>query len=299
VILDATISPIRGFGTHDVMLVHEVADWLPHGCLVVGDRAFGSYWNFAMMKARSVDFLARQRKGQDYRRARHLRHLKAHDHVYCVPRPEYKPKWMSAEEYGAFVPEIELRVCAVRDDPRVHVRSHNASRADRIRLLTTETTGEIRRADLGALYRRRWDIEVDIRSFKIDLGADILRCQTSEMLEKELWMTVLTYNAVRALMADAAQPNNLHPRQLSFKGALQAIQAFGPMLDRAHAQDQPNLIHRLHTAIASHIVGNRPDRIEPRAVKRRPKPHNLLSVPRDRARKLAFRERISMNSTNC
>lgn len=37
-------------------------------------------------------------------------------------------------------------------------------------------------------------------------------------------------------------------------------------------------------SLTSAIVGNRPNRIEPRAVKRRPKPLRLLTMPRDAAR---------------
>jgi len=48
----------------------------------------------------------------------------------------------------------------------------------------------------------------------------------------------------------------------------------------------PEVIEELLLAIARHSVGNRPDRVEPRKLKRRPKPYDLLNKPRKKARKL-------------
>lgn len=276
-ILDIATSPIRGEGSHDTLLVRQVWDWLPPQCLVVGDRAFGSYWNFALVKQRGFEMVVRHR-GQKYEGSTFVRHLKAHDKVISVPRPKMRPKWMTLEEYRNFLPSMELRVTAVHDP------GDAPSRTGRIRLLSTETDGLLKRRHIEEIYRRRWDIEVDIRSFKIDLGADILRCKTAEMLHKELWMMVLTYNAVRSVMADAAEQAGVRPRQLSFRGALQAINAFGARLDSADRLMQEHLLNGMRAAIASHVVGDRPGRIEPRAVKRRPKQRRLLTVPREEAR---------------
>ena len=79
------------------------------------------------------------------------------------------------------------------------------------------------KSDLAALYRQRWHAELDLRSIKIALGMDVLRCKTPEMVRKEIGMTLAAYNVIRALMARAAKEHERIPRRLSFKGALQSL----------------------------------------------------------------------------
>jgi hypothetical protein len=139
--------------------------------------------------------------------------------------------------------------------------------------------------DVADLYGQRWHCELDLRSIKVALGMDVLRCRTPEMVRKELWMYVLAYNLIRAVMVRAALSQGLCPRQLSFKGALQAVNGFTPALVFAEGTVVIALLDALLESVAAHRVGQRPNRVEPRAVKRRPKAHKLLSVPRLKARK--------------
>jgi hypothetical protein len=116
---------------------------------------------------------------------------------------------------------------------------------------------------------------------------DVLRCKSPDMVRKEVWAHLLAYNLIRTVMAQAAQTNGLTPRELSFTGALQTVTAFAERLHDAHASAAT--VQKLHewllAAIGAHQVGDRPNRSEPRAVKRRPKPHRLLTKPRAIARK--------------
>ena len=114
---------------------------------------------------------------------------------------------------------------------------------------------------------------------------DVLRCRTPEMVEKEVWMHMLAYNLIRGLMASAAEAHGKRPRQLSFKGTLQALDRFRDVLSFVSPADRPRVVEALLKVIAASQVGDRPGRVEPRAVKRRPKPHKLLKEPRDVARK--------------
>ncbi len=104
------------------------------------------------------------------------------------------------------------------------------------------------------------------------------------MVRKEVWMHLLAYNLVRTVMAEAATRAGVEPREVSFAGALQTLDAFAPALRLANRRDLPRLWAIVLRAVARHRVGNRPDRYEPRAVKRRPKPIALLTVPREQAR---------------
>jgi hypothetical protein len=109
---------------------------------------------------------------------------------------------------------------------------------------------------------------------------DILRCKTPEMVHKEIWAHMLAYNLLRTAMAVAARANDIEPRQVSFKGAKQALTAFAPKIEAARPEDRAGLIDAMLTTMAYHRVGNRPGRWEPRARKRRPKPGARLTQPR-------------------
>ena len=134
------------------------------------------------------------------------------------------------------------------------------------------------------MYERRWDGELDIRSIKSTMKMDILRCKTPEMVRKEIWAHLLAYNLLRTVMAVAASENDVEPREISFKGAKQALTAFAPKLEAARPQHRAGLVDAMLQAVAYHRVGNRPGRWEPRARKRRPKPGVRLMQSRDMAK---------------
>ena len=113
---------------------------------------------------------------------------------------------------------------------------------------------------------------------------DVLRCKTPEMVRKEIWAHVLAYNLLRTVMAVAAAANGIEPREVSFKGAKQAVTAFAPKLEAAPPQQRAGLVCAMLVVVAYHRVGNRPGRWEPRARKRRPKPGKRLGQPRSVAK---------------
>jgi len=134
---------------------------------------------------------------------------------------------------------------------------------------------------IKALYRSRWHVELDLRNIKTTLGMEMLSCKTPEMVRKELWVYLLAYNLIRLLMAQAALLADQIPRQLSFKHTVQIRIVWQQR--GVGAQDAVTL-SALLVIIAQQRVGKRPRRVEPRAVKRRPKPFPLLSQPRPVAR---------------
>jgi hypothetical protein len=109
----------------------------------------------------------------------------------------------------------------------------------------------------------------------------MLSCLTPEMVTKEIWVYLLAYNLIRLMMAQAALLANRLPRQLSFKHTEQIWIAWHT---HAHGINSEETLHSLFILIAQQQVGNRPGRIEPRAVKRRPKPYPRLTEPRENAR---------------
>ena len=97
------------------------------------------------------------------------------------------------------------------------------------------------------------------------------------------YMHLVAYNLIRQLMAVAAQEAGVEPWTISFKGTLQTIVHLLPLLNTP--LPTADWCQALLTAIATHNVGNRPDRFEPRVRKRRPKKYKLMREPRESYRR--------------
>ena len=189
-----------------------------------------------------------------------------------------RPNWMTHQQYEEIPDWLHLRVV------RVRVRQRGFRVKELVVVTTILEPAAASREDLAELYRARWQAELDLRSLKDTLQMGILRGQSPEMVRKELWGHLLVYNIVRGLMAQAARTWSLIPRQVSFKGALQTVLAFAEGLREGTAATHRFLWRVMLRSVAADAVGDRPDRVEPRAVKRRPKPYPLLMVPRRQAK---------------
>ena len=137
--------------------------------------------------------------------------------------------------------------------------------------------------DLAALYRKRWHVELDLRSIKSVMHLDVLRCKTPARARAELWMGLLAYNLIRHANLPAAVLADCAPRGLSFTATLQFVAA-NYLLAATCPERQRDLIALRQQHSGASRVGRRPDRVEPRAIKRRPPQHELLTTPRHAAR---------------
>ena len=273
-VLDFAISAYAGKGTGEQSLIRKLWHTLQAGDILLADRIFCGYFDIAELRLRNVDTVMRKHQMRLPTNFRSLR-LGKDDHLVIWHKPQ-RPKWMDIETYNRMPDVLLLR------EIRVHVRIPGF-RVKTILLITTlRNADEFTRQDLADLYRQRWEAELDLRSLKVTLQMDILRCKTPEMVRKEIYMHWLCYNLVRQVMMRSAQLHNIAPRNISFKGALQTINALRSRdIDILH---DDLTAEALLVAIAGHRVGNRPNRIEPREVKRRPKPYKLLTEPRTVAR---------------
>jgi hypothetical protein len=277
VALDMAIGPYKGKNTGETALFRQLWRSVFPGDVIVGDRYYASYWDLALLAMCGVDSVYRQhhlRIGERYR----VRQLGEHDWLLRLPKPQ-RPKWMDEDTYSLLPDSLEVRELRYRIDIR----------GWRVREMTVVTTlcdsRKFRVEELARVYLARWQAEVDLRTIKTTMQMDVLRCKTPEMVRKEIWMHLLAYNLIRTVMAEAAAQATIRPREVSFKGAWQTLGAYRPLVERAAPDALPMLYDSLLTAIASHRVGNRPNRYEPRAVKRRPKEHDLLTVPRQEAKR--------------
>ena len=277
VVRDLALGPYQGKETGETALLRTLWDGLDAGEIVLGDRCFSSFFLMAGLSRRGVDIVSRmhQKRKFDFRRGRRLG---VEDHVVGWIKPK-RPDWMDEETYDQMPDELkvrELRFKVVQEGFRV----------DELVLVTTMLDAAVdTKEELADLFLQRWNIELDLRSIKVVLQMDVLRCKTPEMVKKEIWTHLLAYNLIRGVIARAAEAHDAPPRQVSFKGALQTMTAFQDALRQATPSEHRSLTAEMLNAIASHRVGDRFGRVEPRANKRRPKPQKFLTEPRDQVRK--------------
>ena len=252
---------VTSWKLHEAPLARQLVGWVNRGEVLLADRAFSSWGLIALFRQKGVDVVMRLHQARKTRPGR-----------VDWRKPQRKKK-MTQADWDALPDRMTLRV--------VRFRCHTPGfRTDEITLVTT-LLDEVAYPDeaLAELYRRRWQIEVCFRDIKTTLGLDVLRTRTPAMIEKEIHMQAIAYNVVRALMLEAARQHDLPPRRLSFKGTVGVLHAFAPLFDPLK-NNAGQRYEALLLALAAAPVPLRPDRSEPRSVKRRPKPYRRLTKPR-------------------
>jgi putative transposase len=269
------VASYAGKLTGESSLLRSLLGGFAPNDIVVGDRACGNYFLMTLGRNCGIDWLARVHQGRKihYRRSR----CKAcYEKRVLWQRPQ-RPTWMDKTTYATVPQTLALRQIVVEvQEP--------GFRVGRIALVSTLLDTEQYPAEaMAQLYRGRWNVELDLRALKQSMAMEPLRTKTPDMIRKEIWTHWLAYNLIRKVIAQAALSEGKLPRQISFAGARQLIAASWDRLSR-EPQATKDLAPLLWKAIAQHRVGHRPNRVEPRAVKRRPKKHQLLMKPRKEAR---------------
>jgi len=269
-VLEAAIGKYKGKQTGENSLLRGLYDALDEGDIILADRYFSGWFDMVLPSQRGIDVVVRkhQLRRTDFRTGERLG---KDDHLVSWSKPA-RPKWMSVAQYRELPDELTLR----------EVRVHVIQKGFRTRSLLVVTTlldvEQYPSEEIALLYRRRWQAELHLRSLKVVLQMDHLRCKKPERVRNEFWTHLLGYNLIRGVMAMAALESGKSPWEISFKGALQTLDQFLPILLSKISSEA--WCEALLAAIASHIVGNRPDRIEPRKVKRRRKHYPYLCKPR-------------------
>jgi len=271
-VLDAAVGASRGKLTGEHALLRALHGRLKRGDLLLGDAYYSSFDAVVTLVGMGVDVVMRQAANRrtDFRRGTRLGR---EDHLVQWHRHRNRPKWMTREEFAALPRMLPMRELRVRvDQPGFRTRSF---------VVVTSLLDAVAypRKELEELYRSRWHAELDLRSIKSVMQMDVLRCKTPAMVRKEIFGHFLAYNLIRGVLAASALGNQTLPRSLSVQGARQTLEAFRVELNRAHGEAAQRLREVALTAIAYHRVGDRPDRVEPRVVKRRPKPYPRMQVP--------------------
>lgn len=285
---DMAMGRYAGKQTGEAALLRELMSRIPEDEILLCDRYYCTYFTTAALLADGRDLVSKlhharkdvNEEQRDTFQAADTNEIKRQgkgDSVVTWKRPP-RPEWMSVDDYEKSPETIQVRYVTVP----VVVPGF------RTKKLTIATTlldpKEFLVAEIAALYRQRWIVELDIRAIKISMDLDVLRCKTPHMIKNEIWTGLLAYNLVRAKQAAAAYRHELNPRMLSFTDALQTIAAGWTMCFPLTSAQQKLVQDIWEDHSAARRVGNRPDRVEPRKRKRRPKNHKNLTVPRREAK---------------
>jgi hypothetical protein len=275
-ILNLDICRYAGKGQGEVSLLRRLWDVLRPGDILLTDRLMANWTNILLLQQHGIELVARLNKANrkaDFRRGKRLNH---HDHLVRWFKPSFI-RSLDWKTYKALPEYITVRETFIRV-------AQTGFRTQAIVVVTTlldpqQTTPQ----DLAVLYRARWNNELDLRSIKSTLQMHHLRCKTPELVRKEIWTHILAYNLIRTIMAQAATTHDLLPRSISFKGTIQTLDAFRPVMELQGARYSG---HRLEmyrhflAVIATHRVADRPNRFEPRLKKRRLNHYGWLMKPR-------------------
>ena len=278
-VLDLAICRYAGKGQSELGMLRTLWDMFRPGDVLLADRLMCSWMDMVMLKARGVDSVTSLSKRKaDFRRGKRLG---KGDHIVQWPKPT-KPRSIDRKTYNSLPEFLTVR------ETLVPVEQAGFRTRTIIVVTTLLDTEEITKDNLAQLYRARWNAELDLRSLKRTMQMEILRCKTPELVRKEIWTHLLAYNLIRTIIAQAATTHGIDPRSISFKGAIQTLEAFQPLIAIQGKLDlgfRMNLYQQLLDAVATHRVADRPDRFEPRLRKRRPKHYGFLRKPRHQTKR--------------
>jgi hypothetical protein len=279
------LAPYEGKETGETALLRQLLEEGHLGDILLADRYYCTYWLVALAQARGkeVVFRLHHRRDYDFQRGQSLG---PDDHVVLWHRPQ-RPEWMDEATYATIPPTLTMReLRVVIDTP--------GGRCSEIVVATTLTdAAQYPKDAVGDLYHERWHVEPDLRAIKQHLQMDHLRCKTPFMIAKEIWAHFLGYNLIRKAACQAALLQQVHPRDVSFTATRQTLNAARSQLTRADFSERVRQGRCLLGEVGKQRVGDRPDRYEPRVVKRRPKQYKHLREPRQQARARLLRGKES------
>jgi hypothetical protein len=282
----AVLNVVMGsLHNHDLRLLRRLQEELRAGDILLGDRAYGEYTTLATLPLRGLDVVARlhQARKVDFRKAQRIAR---NDGVFVWRKSSMRSQVLTRDQWQELPEQISVRIIRFTATIR-------GFRSRRITLVTTLLDPKLYPADqLIGLYARRWRLELCLRDLKTTLGMEFLRCQTPDMVEKELLMYLLTHNLIRCLMAEAVACHQAELERVSFKGSVDALRQYSAAIATARSRKmRDTLWEDLLLNLVRDVVPDRPNRIEPRALKRRPKNFGWLTKPRRQFKESFHRNR--------
>jgi hypothetical protein len=262
-VVDYALDATKGKGTGEVTLLRSILDCINEGDIAIGDAMFCNFFLMHDLMEKKVDVIVpgHIQRRYDFNEGTILGEK---DHITQWDKPR-RPKWMSKEAYKKYPKAIQIREFEV----------------NRIVYMATFLDASLYpKKELHKLYKRRWDVELHLRSIKTHMGMDRLSGATPDMVRKEIGVHLLAYNIIRELMVDGGIKGNALPTQISFKGTLQLLNQFTPHFISIPKDKKEALYSQMLALIVKNKVGNRPGRVEPRAIRKRTQSFPTLKTDR-------------------
>jgi hypothetical protein len=283
-VLDYAMGPFKGKGSGESSLFRSIFDCIERDDILLGDRYFPSFFLIADVLAKGADgvFRGQGQRLYDFRKGESLG---KRDHIVEWEKPD-KPEWMDDETYKTYPGYIRVREFKMNGNTYV---------------TTLLSHKKYHKKELAKIYELRWHLEINLKSIKETMNMDMLSCKTPEMVGKEMGIHFLAYNIIRIIMAEACIRHNAIPNRISFKGTVQLLNKFMPHFINSSSKENKMMYAALLNKIVKNKIGNRPGRVEPRAVKKRPKPFDTLNRPRfvEKAKLMRKIERMISRNTEC
>ena len=262
-VLDYAIGAFQGKGTGESSLLRKIFDCIEQDDILLGDRYYPSFFLMADVIEKGADgiFRGQAQRCYDFRKGKFLG---KNDHLVDWDKP-IKPGWMAEEVYNTYPNKISVREFKVNR---------------KIYVTTLLKHKKYHKTELAKIYELRWHLETNLKCIKETMDMDMLSCKTPEMVRKEIGTHFLAYNFIRIIMAEACDQHNAIPSQVSFKGAVQLLNKFMPHFLHSNSKKNQIIYAELLKNLVKNKIGDRPGRVEPRRVKRRPKSFDTLNRPR-------------------
>jgi hypothetical protein len=262
-------------GTSEQGLFYSLWPQLPAGSIVVADRYFDTFRNLALLLNRGVHCVFKlnaHRNQPDLRRC-HKR-LGKGDALFEWRRPQRKD-WLLASDYDEAPETLVVRII------RYTLKLHGFRSKPVVLVTTLLDPVAYPAAQVAALYGRRWEVEINLRHIKSTLGMDLIDARSPAMVRKEIWVFMLAYNLIRQIMYETAVSCGLDLARVSFAGTAQLVLDMTPVLSLLHGGEFADAYDMLLQGIAQRPVRHRPNRSEPRVVKRRNTKYTHMTRPRN------------------
>jgi len=255
--------------SHELPLLRKQFDTFKTGDIFLGDKGFISFADTLALKEKGVDSVIGLAKRKPVLKADADQILGNGDLLIHWNKTPKNRTITNQGEWNALPNTLKLRQIRVWVDIPGYRPKHF--------YVVTTLLDPIKypAEQIRKLYLKRWKVEVYFRDLKTTLGMDILRGKSPDMIEKEILMFFIVYNAIKILAKDSIQSNDKNPSELSFNACRQVVVNYAQALN-TKAIKLPKLLNLIRV----NKLNERPNRVEPRVVKRRPKPFKLMVKPR-------------------
>ena len=280
-VLNYAVDAYKGKGTGESSLLRSIFDSIEKDDIVLGDRYFPNFFLIADLNKIGADgiFRGQSQRHYDFRTGERLG---KNDHIVFWNRPN-KPEWMDQEKYDSYPEKMQVREFKVSGN---------------VYVTTFINSKKYHKKELASIYGRRWEIEINLTSIKSIMNMDMLSSKTPDMVKKEIGIHFLAYNVIRIIMAEACATHNSLPWKISFKCTVQLLNEFMPHFLNSSNKKNKILYAEMLMLIIKNKIGNRPGRVEPRAIKQRQKPFPTLNRPRIVEKEKIMRKIKRMTSRN-